>query len=375
MQFALVMAACALATVAISNGGLAIFSEWQTYYFLDQLSPEAGQAREDIEAGRTPGFNELTALQAEASRFNPEMDRGQHLALAVLSVLATAIGVTASFYMALRLVRPLEDVASAARRLSAGDLSARAPTRPGSAGEIGQLVDDFNLMASALEVSERELQISTASIAHELRTPLTILRGRLQGMLDGVFASGEKEVRGLVLQVDQLGRIVDDLQLLSLAATGELYLQKGRVDLAEEVESVITTVRPDFDAAGMCIELDLRPALVIADAARLRQAMLALLDNCRRHAASGGVVRIETARFGEEAILRVLDRGPGLSDEAHARVFERFWRADRFRKGGLGGSGLGLSVVQAIAEAQGGRVRALTRDAGGAMFEIVLPSI
>jgi two-component system sensor histidine kinase AdeS len=374
VQLALAMAACVLGTVAIGYGGLTLHDAWQTGQVLADLPADARRAQDALLALQMPEREDLAALLREAERFQPALAGAEDRALAVLSAVAIACGVVASLWLAVRLSRPLEDVAAAARRIAAGDLSARARPHHHGAGEIAQLAADFNAMARTIETAALELRANSAAIAHELRTPLTILRGRLQGTLDGMFATGPAELRGLIEQVDQLGRIVDDLQTVSLAETGQLRLRTARIDLAEEVGRVLATLAPDLAAAGLAVTLDLQPAPATADPMRLRQVILALLDNARQHAASGRELRIETRAGPPAAVLRVLDRGPGFADGTHERAFDRFWRGDASRSRSTGGSGLGLSVVRAIAEAHGASARAMPREGGGAILEVALPS-
>jgi two-component system sensor histidine kinase AdeS len=146
------------------------------------------------------------------------------------------------------------------------------------------------------------------------------------------------------------------------------------MELATEVESLLPVIEPDLHALGMRLELDLRPAPVHADPQRLRQMLICLLDNARRYASEGGVVRIETHASGSAGVLRVLDRGAGFPPGGAARAFERFWRSEASRSRQTGGSGLGLSVVRAIAEAHGGRAHAANRPDGGAVLEVRLPA-
>jgi two-component system sensor histidine kinase AdeS len=272
------------------------------------------------------------------------------------------------------LARPLAAVAGAAREVAQGDLDARAATSAFASADTARLVEDFNTMAEGLQRSDREIRESTAAIAHELRTPLTVLRGRLHGLADGVFRMEPAEIPALLKQVEALGRIVEDLRTVSLADAGKLELQTSDIDLAEEARSVADACRAPFAAQGIELELDLRPAPVMGDGDRLRQALLAALENGRRHAATGKVLRIETALDGGFGVLRVLDRGPGLSEEASRMAFTRFWRSDPSRSRETGGSGLGLSVLAAIASAHGGEVSLTNRSGGGAQLELRLPA-
>lgn len=372
-QLALIMVASVLCTVAIGYGGLTVVGELQTQAMLAELSPVARSAAIKLEADQLPSQADLEVLMLESAGAYNVIDFTQNLSLVILSLIAAAIGAAVGTALAGRFSPPIEAVAAAARRIAEGDLSARAVAATPGSGETAQLLNDFNRMADELEGAERELVEGAAAIAHELRTPLTILRGRLQGMSDGVFPSGEKEISGLIRQVEGLGRIVEDLRVTSLAASGALELRKAPMDFAVEIDSVIEAMRPDLIAVGMAIELDLRPALIVADAPRLRQAAAALLENAKRYAVEGGAVRVEVKREPAGAVLRVLDRGKGLQPEELTRAFERFWRADPSRSREIGGSGLGLSVVAAIAQAHGGACRALQREGGGAVFELRVP--
>ncbi|MBN9235473.1 MULTISPECIES: ATP-binding protein [Phyllobacteriaceae] len=279
----------------------------------------------------------------------------------------------AAAYFTRRIIRPLEAVGSAAQRIALGDLTARAAPQGAMFDETRQLVDDFNAMADQLRQAEVEMRAWNVAIAHELRTPLTILKGRLQGIVDGVFASETISFEGLVAQVDSLTRIVEDLKVFTLAQSGRLELQLEPVDLAEEVAKVASFVTPELQDAGINLLFDLGGSVqVMADSARVRQAILAILENARRYAAPG-LLRIEMRATRETGILRFCDDGPGLPLGAERLVFEPFWRADESRSRAKGGSGLGLAVVQAIAQAHGGVALARAANPTGAIFEIHLP--
>ncbi|SCZ46057.1 ATP-binding protein [Afifella marina] len=274
--------------------------------------------------------------------------------------------------LARRIVEPLKSVAGAARRVAEGDFSARASLRRGNFGEAGDLVDDFNQMAERLQRAEAELQYSNSAIAHELRTPLTILRGRLQGLLDGAFAPSAELYGRLIEHVDDLSAIVEELRTLALSNAGQLDLQSSRLDLAVEAEAALTSLEDQLGEAGIATSLDLRSAVTSGDRSRLRQAFVALLENCCRYAPHS-TVNVETGVAGQQVFFRCTDTGPGLSDEARLRAFERFWRADESRGRSGGGSGLGLPIVKAIAQAHGGDAVILASDGPGLAVEIRLP--
>ncbi len=375
-QLVAAMTAVVSLSVIIMIGGMALY-----YLILDkilrlQMPPQALAAYNAIEANRPPQPTDFQVLLDVHKGLETRLSLMELAALAICGTVALTAGVAAALWFARRISEPLHRVAATARRVAGGDLGARVvqPEFGGGAGETHQLIADFNLMADEMQRAERDMRESVAAIAHELRTPLTVLRGRLQGMSDGVFVPDSKGLAGLILQVDSLTQIVEDLRTLSLAMAGRLLLQPANLDLAQEIEAAVDALAPDFTAAGLTIERDLRPAPVRADPARLRQVLLVMLENARRYALAGGVARVETRRGEGMVYLRVLDRGPGLRMGDEERVFERFWRADESRSRDAGGTGLGLAVVKAIAEAHGGSAIAFARPGGGACFEIRLPA-
>jgi len=295
------------------------------------------------------------------------------IAFAGSGCLGFLIAMFASIALARRIVLPVSAVASAARQVAQGNLSARASCSAPGFGETAGLIGDFNRMATQLAAYEAEMRTWNSAIAHELRTPLTILRGRLQGLYDDVFEIDKGMVLNLIQHVDGLTRIVEDLRTLSLAEAGRLELLLGTVDLANEAKAVLAMVGPDLAAAGVSTEVDLRGVVVLADSARIRQALLALLDNVVRYASDGRWVRVETRASATEGLIRVIDRGPGLPADFSTRAFDAFTRADESRSRAGGGTGLGLAVVQAIARSHGGTARSLTAIDRGAVFEIAIP--
>lgn len=295
------------------------------------------------------------------------------IAIAGSSALGFLAATFASVLLARRIVLPVSAVASAAREVAQGNLSARARCSTPGFGETAQLISDFNQMAVQLAAYESEMRTWNSAIAHELRTPLTILRGRLHGVHDGVFELDKAMVSNLIQQVDGLTRIVEDLRTVSLAAAGRLELMLGTVDLASEAQAVIAMVEPDLAAAGITVESDLRSATARADSARVRQALLALVSNAAQYASDGRWLRVETKTNAADVVIRVIDRGPGLPPDFGPRAFDAFSRAEESRSRAHGGTGLGLAVVQAIAQSHGGAAKSMPSDGKGTIFEISIP--
>ncbi|WP_447726194.1 ATP-binding protein [Sphingomonas koreensis] len=372
-QLTAAMTVVAVLSVVVMLGGMITFYVWSIDLFVSNLSPGARRANDLVDLNQLPSQADLAALLDAYRGWEAGFQFRELIAVIVLGVVALLVGIITGRWLAARISDPVHRVAAAARRVAAGDRTVRVAVTGHGAGETHQLIADFNMMAREMERSEREMRESIAAIAHELRTPLTVLRGRLQGMADGVFAPDAKGIEGLIFQTDTLAQIIEDLRTLSLAMSGRLVMRPTMIDLAVEADQAIDAFSSELAKAGMLAERDLSPVRLAADGARLRQILIALLDNARRYAASGGLVRIETGADANGAFLRVLDKGPGIAVEDAERLFQRFWRADESRSRDSGGTGLGLAVVKAITEAHGGRASAAPRDGGGACFEVRLP--
>ncbi|WP_322966221.1 ATP-binding protein [Sphingomonas fuzhouensis] len=338
-QLSVAMATLALVAVVVSTAAFYI-----VYAVLERLR---------IVAPLPPGVADTTGL-----------DVGITLAACVIGVvLALAVAVR----LARRIVQPLGAVGEAARRIAEGDLTTRiAPVRAAH-GEAALLIADFNAMADRLQRMSDDVKLWNAQIAHELRTPLTILRGRLQGAKDGVFTLDAQLVDGLMKQVEGLTRLVEDLRSVSLADSGRLELMLGDVDLAAELRELEPALALMLKPAGFGLELVLTAGVVRADPTRIRQAVIALVDNARRHA-DPCILRISVAFTDRTAEITVSDDGPGLPTGFEEDAFRQFARgASR-----SGGSGLGLAVVRGIARAHGGEAR-YRRTAERSEFRILLP--
>lgn len=373
-QLAATLASVMLVCSALIITGTQVFDYFEAARVTASLTPSEARAVAMIEQRRMPPVADLRSLIGKQKRIGEEAVERANASLAILVLLGTLIAFLLGYALLGRLGKGLTNVAFAARSVADGDLTARAKPMARASREEAQLALDFNRMAMSLQQAERELAESTAAIAHELRTPLTILRGRLHGLADGVFTLGAHEIDGLIYQVEGLGRLVDDLQTLSLANSSRMVLDCTPTDLGTEVRRVLMAMRPDLEAAGLELVLDFRPAPLVADAMRVRQVIGAVLNNALRYAAGSGMLRIVTWRDEGSAKLEITDRGPGLPEGGGEVAFDRFWRGEASRGRNTGGTGLGLAVVRAIVEAHGGSASLRNHDDGGAMFSMRLPA-
>lgn len=269
-------------------------------------------------------------------------------------VAALGISVFVAIRLSRRLISPLNSVAHSLREVAEGRLDARAAMDEQTMGETAQLVRDFNAMAERLQSMTREREFWNAAIAHELRTPVTILRGRLQGLAEGVFSPSSELFEALLRQVEGLSYLIEDLRVLSLNDSGHLEVQRVSVKLADELGPVLQAFATPLAEKGLHLHEELDTDLQVeCDPVRIRQALMALLENALQHAAPGNL-RVRLQQANGLCQLSVEDDGPGVDSAMAAGIFEAFRRGDPSRSRKSGGSGLGLAVVKAIAETHGG---------------------
>jgi signal transduction histidine kinase len=292
-----------------------------------------------------------------------------------LKILAVAAGsATAAVFAALVLAREisgsLRRVGAASREVAAGELSARAPA--GGAREIAELAASFNAMAEGLERlfdARREL---VAWASHDLRAPIASLQAMLEAIEDGL-ASADDYLPTLREQVRTLSMLVDDLFELARIDAGALTLELRRTPVAPLVDSALRLLRPEAEARGVALSAEVDAAAEARLAPdKIERVLFNLLANAVRHTPSDGSVAVHVERRNGDVLLRVEDSGEGLDGEAPARMFERFWRADRARSGS--GAGLGLAIARGLVEAHGGRIWAENRPQGGACVSFTLPA-
>ncbi len=277
-------------------------------------------------------------------------------------------------------LRPLEDIGDVAGAIAEGDLSKRVP-RAEERTEVGRLGLSLNAMLGqiqsafvARQASEDRLRRFVADASHELRTPLTSIRGYAELFRRGAAerpADLEKAMRRIEEESVRMGVLVDDLLLLARLDQGR-PLERGPVDLVRVAADAVDDARAV--APGRTVSLDAPNSVVIeGDELRLRQVAANLLANACQHTPADSPVVVRVITGDGDTVLEVADSGPGLEPAAAQKVFERFYRADPSRTRSAGGSGLGLSIVAAIAEAHGGRATVDSTPGVGATFRVVLP--
>jgi two-component system OmpR family sensor kinase len=275
-------------------------------------------------------------------------------------------------------MRPLEKIEETAEKIAAGDLSARLDNfEPDT--EVGRLSTSLNTMLSRIEQSfdarmqsEDKLRRFVADASHELRTPLTAIRGFAELHRQGAVPEGEK-TNELIARIEKesmrMGYLVEDLLMLArMDQSRELVISD--VNLSELVQEAVTSAQ----AAGPdhLITTNISIGVITkGDADKIYQVVTNLLANARAHTPAGTTITVSTYSDGKDSFITVADNGPGLSSEDQARIFERFYRVDASRqRNSKDGSGLGLSIVDAVMRAHEGEVTVASELGKGAAFTL-----
>jgi two-component system OmpR family sensor kinase/two-component system sensor histidine kinase BaeS len=276
------------------------------------------------------------------------------------------------FFVAGRIVRwlaaPVGSVMEAADRVAGGDYGARVS--PQGPRDMRRLARSFNVMAERIEANESQRRNLLADIAHELRTPLAVMRGNVEGMLDGVYPVDDKRLHRLIDEATVMARLLDDLQTLSMAEAGVLVLHRERVEPEMLLEDATGSFGPQAAARDVDLERAVEPGTppLEADPVRLGEVLANLVSNAVRHTPAGGRVTVSAGTSSEHVVFEVTDSGPGIAPEELPYVFDRFVKA-----ADSGGAGLGLAIAKSIVEAHGGTIMATSRP-GRTTFRFELPA-
>ena len=297
------------------------------------------------------------------------------IALGAGLVVSLLVAAAVSWSLSRRLRRTLAALGAGIEALSGGRYTARVPVL-GAGAELDALSRTLNEMAGRLDAVEETRRRLLADLAHELRTPIATLAAHHEAMADGVL-SPEEAADVLAAQTARLARLADDLGEVSRAEEGRTPLALRDLDLHAVLAGVEEEWRERCTASGIALRVDGPTAGELglrADPDRLAQILDNLLGNALRHTPRGGTVHLTARDEGDRLLIVVADDGEGFTAQEGAHLFERFYRADAARSREGSGSGIGLTISRALAEAHGGRLDAASDGPGrGATFTLRLP--
>ena len=287
----------------------------------------------------------------------------------LLAYAAVILGATAcilSIILARRLSHPIVQLSQAAQNISQGNLAERVEVSGND--ELTILGQSFNHMAHTLQLQNKLRKQICANLAHELRTPLTIMRGQLEGILDGVIANDESRTRLLLEENQRLTNIVASMEEFFQAQASALTLSP----LDVPVRQLFDNLALSFDVTAREKEVEIRidaedGIMVHADPERLTQILINLITNALKATAPGGTIALGGRRTLSGCTITVIDTGCGLDAEELPLIFERFYR------GKDGGLGLGLAIVRELVDAHGGTIEVTSAQGAGTTFSLVFP--
>ncbi|HEY6797691.1 MAG TPA: ATP-binding protein [Kineosporiaceae bacterium] len=306
-------------------------------------------------------------------------DAASGISLGVASLAAVAASLMVSVYLARRLARSLQPLVAAAAEVAAGHYDVRVG-QPRLGAEADALARAFNHMAGELGRVEQTRRRLLDDLAHELRTPVATLSAYLEALEDGVSALDGDTLSVLQAQTRRLARLAQDVSAVSRAEESQAGLDLRPVAVRDLLATAAAAAADRYQAKGVSLTVREAPGRlrVWADLDRMGQVLGNLLDNALRYTSARGHVVLSAAAGADshpdEVRMVVADDGQGVAAEHLPHLFERFYRADAARDQAHGGSGIGLAIVKALVEAQGGRVTVDSPGPGrGTTFTITLP--
>lgn len=312
-----------------------------------------------------------STLTGVSERYLAAVTRSLAFSTGIAAFLALLLGIL----LASRITKPLANLARATRAVMGG--KSFVPVSESGDDEIAELSKSFNEMTAEVRRLDAAKKQVIADSAHELRTPVTLIRGIVEGMIDGVYPVDVSTLKSVHEETLRLSRLIDTLRELEVIESGELRLEKGMVGLHEMTAKAMTLFAPEADQKSITLTLEKTsdvPYEVFGDQFRIDEVLSNILSNAMKYTPRGGTIRVRELNDDEKTVgFSVGDSGPGIAVEERDRVFERFYRIDKSRSTGSGGRGLGLAIACEIVKAHGGTIRVDASDMGGALLTVSLP--
>lgn len=312
-----------------------------------------------------------SALTGVSGRYLVDITRSLAFSTSISAFLALLLGLL----FASRITKPLANLAHATRSVMNGKVL--IPLAETGDDEIAALSRSFNEMTAEVRRLDDARKQVIADSAHELRTPVTLIRGMIEGMIDGVYPLDATTLKSVHEETLRLSRLIDTLRELEVIDSGKLKLDMTSVNVHEMLTKAMTLFAPSATQKSISLILEECDAAVSdawGDQFRLDEVLYNILSNAMKYTPAGGTIRIRELKSDMKTVgFSVGDSGPGIVVAERERVFERFYRVDKSRSTESGGQGLGLAIASEIVKAHGGSIEVGSSDMGGALFTVSLP--
>lgn len=294
-------------------------------------------------------------------------------AFCYIAVGILAIALVISYLLSRMLLAPVHELMRGTRALKSFDFSVKI--EPRSHDELGLLARDFNQMARTIRQYETLRKNWISDISHELRTPIAVLQSKLEALQDGIRKATPDMLDSLNRDIKGLGKLVENLHLMSLADSKSLAMVKKPVDVPALLTRTLEGFQVRLEQKDIRLSKTKFPdaCRVFADPHHLGRVFVNLVENTLRYTDSPGQLTVNAARTGRRLILQLEDSPPGVPKDSLEAIFDRLFRVDKSRSRALGGSGLGLSICRQVVEAHDGRIFAGHSDLGGLKITLELP--
>ncbi len=315
------------------------------------------------------------AVLLEEARDLYESLRRVQLRMYLTLIAVALVVITITLWITHRVTKPVNVMNGVISEMAGGNLSVRVPVK--GHNEFAQLAQSFNTMCERLELLDKSRSQFVSNASHELKTPLSTMKILIETMLyqDPMDPAMTKEfLSDINKEIDRLSSIIGDLLTLVKMDDEEVELERENVPLGDLLGDNVKRLAPLARERGIEMTLTVKEAITVpGDAGRLTQVFYNLIDNAVKYTPRGGRVRVELARSGRKAVVKVADTGIGIPKEDQAHIFERFYRVDKARSRETGGTGLGLSIVSQIVKLHGGTVSLASEEEKGSTFTVELP--
>lgn len=292
-------------------------------------------------------------------------------AIAALSMSVLAIGL-----FSYNMVKPLKQMATAAKQFGKGDFSVRVNVA--SDDEIGELAKAFNNMADSLSASENVRKNFVANVSHELKTPMTTIAGFIDGILDGTIPAEKQNYYLHIVsdEIKRLSRLVRSMLDLSRLDSGELKLNYQTFDLLSTLVTIIITFEQEIDRKNIEIRgLDMitEPKMIYGDKDLIHQVVYNLIENAVKFTNENGYIEFNIVESLERSDFSIKNSGTGIKSSEIGFVFDRFYKTDKSRSKDKKGLGLGLYLVRSIIRMHGGDIEAESSYGEYCQFSFYIP--